>query len=202
MRPCLSPRFAWLHRRTTALGGAYLAAYASVSARLALWSPWPLVPVAAAAAAGSGYQLRRARARYGASLGLPPGSLPLVSVDPRTDRRFFAKRIARYGAVSKAVVPQMFRPVVCVAALDRGAALLREHEYAPFGMLNHACLGASTTVRLAETFVLELSRGYDLELVRDGPPVHDGYHWRPSFRHRVTLQPCRSGIAAATVPAS
>jgi cytochrome P450 len=128
LRPCLSPRFARLHRRQTALGAAYLVTFVVAVVVLAVWSVWLLVPVAVAAVVSSAYQFRRSRAGYGLSQGLPPGALPLVSVDPRTDRRFFERRIGRYGPVFKAVVPGRLRPVVCVSGLERGAALLRDHE--------------------------------------------------------------------------
>jgi cytochrome P450 len=130
VRPCFSPAYARLHRRSTVLGGAYVVAYAAVVTSLALWSVWYLAPLAAAAAASTGFQAFRLRASYGRRARLPPGSLPLVSVDPRVDRAFFAKRIARYGPISKARVPNMLRPVVCIAGLERGASLLREHAAA------------------------------------------------------------------------
>jgi cytochrome P450 len=103
------------------------------------------------------------------------------------------------------VVPKGWYVRVCVNEAHRDASVFPDpdtfdpdrfrarrysrDEYAPFGMLNHACLGASATLRVAATFVEELSRVYDLEVVRDGPPFNDGFHWRPSERHRVRLIP-------------
>src|SRR5262245_2776403 len=92
LRPSLSPQFARIHRRSTALGAAYLAVYVVMVVVLALWAPWLLVPVAVAAAASSVYQARRLRGGYGSELGLPPGALRLVPVSPRTDRWFFKKQ--------------------------------------------------------------------------------------------------------------
>ncbi len=66
---------------------------------------------------------------------------------------------------------------------------LSRYEYSPFGRLEHRCIGETLTLALAGTFVSELARGYDWTVVRDGPPEFNRYHWRPSRRFRVRLEP-------------
>ncbi len=68
-------------------------------------------------------------------------------------------------------------------------AALAAAPYSPFGRLEHRCIGVSTTVAVAGCFVTALSAGYDWTVVRDGPPDFNRYHWRPSRRFRVRLEP-------------
>jgi cytochrome P450 len=63
-------------------------------------------------------------------------------------------------------------------------------ELAPFGLDQHACLGARLTLAVGRTFVAELAAGYALREVADGPPERGPrhwLHWAPSPRHRVEL---------------
>ena len=128
LRPCCSPGFARRHPRVTALSAVYLTAFAAAAIGLGLWNPWLLAPLGVTASVSSAYQLWRSRPGYGRSQGLPPGPLRLLSFESVVDRGFLAKRIARYGLVSKAVVAWTLQPVVCVSGLERGAAVLRDQD--------------------------------------------------------------------------
>jgi cytochrome P450 len=68
----------------------------------------------------------RARPAYGASKGLPPGSLGFGrSLDAIDDRGFYQAEAARHGPVFK--TSQFGRPVLCIVGLDRGRELLLQH---------------------------------------------------------------------------
>ena len=60
-------------------------------------------------------------------------------------------------------------------------------EYAPFGMRQHTCIGANTTVAIAAALVRELLRRYDWGVTRDGTPEFDRFHWKPSRRFRIDI---------------
>ena len=62
-------------------------------------------------------------------------------------------------------------------------------EYAPFGLYRHHCLAARLTQRVGAIFVEELARSYGLTITEDGPREHGRFHWRPSHRLRVRLDP-------------
>jgi cytochrome P450 len=66
-------------------------------------------------------------------------------------------------------------------------------EYAPFGADAHACMGSHFAHFLGRLFVEELARGFDWQVVTDGPPElggnRPGDHWRPSTRQRVVMTP-------------
>ena len=72
-------------------------------------------------------------------------------------------------------------------------------EYAPFGADSHACMGSHFAHFLGRLFVEELARGFDWQVVTDGPAEpggnRPGDHWRPSSRQRVVMR-----AAGATVP--
>lgn len=61
-------------------------------------------------------------------------------------------------------------------------------EYAPFGMLEHACLGVMATHAVASAFVRAYCE-HDWAVSQDGAPEYDGFHWTPSRRLRVGLAP-------------
>jgi cytochrome P450 len=65
------------------------------------------------------------------------------------------------------------------------------YEYSPFGRLEHRCIGETLTLALAACFVSKLAKGYEWAVVQDGPPEFNRYHWRPSRRFRVRLEPRR-----------
>ena len=64
-------------------------------------------------------------------------------------------------------------------------------EYAPFGADSHACMGSHFAHFLGRLFVEELARGFDWQVVADGPAElggnRPGDHWRPSSRQRVVM---------------
>jgi|SRR5688572_9287816 len=66
-------------------------------------------------------------------------------------------------------------------------------EYSPFGADSHACMGSHFAHFLGRLFVEELARGFDWQVVADGPAElggnRPGDHWRPSTRLRVVLAP-------------
>jgi cytochrome P450 len=66
---------------------------------------------------------------------------------------------------------------------------LSRYEYSPFGRLEHRCIGETLTIALATRFVSALSNGYDWSVAQDGPAEFNRYHWRPSGRFRVRLEP-------------
>jgi cytochrome P450 len=65
------------------------------------------------------------------------------------------------------------------------------YEYSPFGRLEHRCIGETLTLAVAACFVSKLAKGYDWAVVQDGPPEFNRYHWRPSRKFRVRLEPRR-----------
>lgn len=61
-------------------------------------------------------------------------------------------------------------------------------EYAPFGMLEHACLGVTATHAVGSAFVRAYCE-HDWVVSQDGAPEYDGFHWMPNRRLRVGLAP-------------
>ena len=77
-------------------------------------------------------------------------------------------------------------------AFDPDRWLERAHpptEYAPFGLYRHHCLAARLTHRVGAIFVEELARSDRMTITQDGPREHGRFHWRPSHRLRVRLDP-------------
>ena len=62
-------------------------------------------------------------------------------------------------------------------------------EYAPFGMFKKACLGEEFTMAFGKSLVTELARNYELHIVQSGKPEFSGFHWKPSSKLRVVLNP-------------
>ena len=62
-------------------------------------------------------------------------------------------------------------------------------HYAPFGIDEHQCLGASLVVQLSAIFVEELTRGFDWTVTGDGPRRHGALHWEPSPSFAIELRP-------------
>jgi cytochrome P450 len=69
-------------------------------------------------------------------------------------------------------------------------AATRDGDYAPFGLGDRSCTGASMTRALARTFICELADHYDLAVVADGPRTLSLHrHWAPSPTFQVSLMP-------------
>ncbi len=69
-----------------------------------------------------------------------------------------------------------------------GMTVDREH-YSPFGASNSRsrCLGEGLTLTFGRLFVEELTSGYDMRVLHDGPIEFSGVHWRPSTKFRIAL---------------
>ena len=63
-------------------------------------------------------------------------------------------------------------------------------EYAPFGIDEHQCVGASLVVRLGTLFVEELARGFTWTVSADGARHHGALHWEPSPNFAIDLRRC------------
>ena len=104
-----------------------LGSYALAITALAFCCPMLLRAAAAIAVVVLLGLLFRARSSYGASKGLPPGSLSLTqSLDALCDPDFFGKQAARYGPIFKFSL--FHQPALCVVGLDRGGGLLDAHK--------------------------------------------------------------------------
>jgi cytochrome P450 len=79
--------------------------------------------------------------------------------------------------------PDTFRPH---RFLERS---YRPDEYAPFGLDEHQCIGASLVVRFGTLFVEELVRGFSWTVRADGAR-HHGVHWEPSPDFAIELRRC------------
>ncbi len=69
-------------------------------------------------------------------------------------------------------------------------------RYAPFGLAPHLCPGEHLTRAIGRHLAVELVKAFDLEVTRSTPWEFSGFHWRPSPRMSVKLQPQRSGCLA------
>lgn len=80
--------------------------------------------------------------------------------------------------------PLVFDPErFCGRAFTRG-------EYAPFGAFRLACIGEDVTKAVAGSFALELARGFDWEVVEDGPArISSWVHNAPHPRLSVAMKP-------------
>ena len=102
------------------------------------------------------------------------------------------------------VIPRGYLVRVCIREIHRSAAAFPDPmrfdpdrflespspaRYAPLGASRILCLGEGITMSLGRLFALELARGYDLEVLADGPEELGPFHWQPSGRFRVRLTP-------------
>ncbi|HJU85979.1 MAG TPA: cytochrome P450, partial [Gemmatimonadota bacterium] len=72
------------------------------------------------------------------------------------------------------------------------AAPYPPERYQPFGIYEHACIGAAVTKTVGRVFVEGLAGGFDAAVVRDGPMelgLHHHGHWTPSRRLGIRLTP-------------
>ena len=123
---CATPALVRAYPRRTIVRVLYLTAYVAAAVLCAVLLPLLLVPFAVVATAGTVAGLWLMRPSAGRSDGLPPGSLSLVPVRPFVDEDFVNRRIHRWGAVTKATMPTLSTPVVCVHGLRRSAEILRD----------------------------------------------------------------------------
>ncbi len=101
-------------------------------------------------------------------------------------------------------IPRGWQIRICVRESHRDAARFEDPEafnpdrfldrpsagsYVPFGMSPHACLGQFLTVAFSRALVEELARGFEWEVVEDGPREYGGFHWRPSSKLSLVLDP-------------
>ncbi len=54
---------------------------------------------------------------------------------------------------------------------------------------SHRCVAAQLVPLIGRIFVEELARSYRLTIISDGPREHGRFHWQPSPRLRVRLEP-------------
>ena len=110
-----------------------------------------------------------------------------------TDIRFREKRIPRGWQIRICVReshrdaarfddPETFNPD---RFLDRPSA----GSYVPFGISRHACLGQYITLAFGRALVEELAGGFEWDVVEDGPREYGGFHWRPSSKLSLVLNP-------------
>jgi len=59
--------------------------------------------------------------------------------------------------------------------------------FAPFGLGAHSCIGPHVTITAMRILLVELARGFDWNVVSDGPREYGWAHWQPSSRFRIDL---------------
>ena len=140
VRACTDKAFLRAFPRTGSAMIAFLVLYAIFLAWAALSFPVLLRVLAIPACGVLIFAAWRIRPQYGRSRKLPPGSLPLLPLQPLLDYRFYEKQADRHGPVFKTTQlgsgagPNPFlgyvKPVFCVVGLRQGAELLRRHDSA------------------------------------------------------------------------
>ena len=80
--------------------------------------------------------------------------------------------------------PEMFDPARFVRRR------FSSNEFSPFGLDQHACLGAQLTLLISRVFVDVLARDFDVRVVADDAPERGNRHWnhwRTSSEFRIAL---------------
>lgn len=142
--------------------------------------PWLLPVVAAIAVVVSALLWWRARASWGRTRGLPPGSLGVgASIDAITHKDFYARAADRWGPVFK--MAQFHRPVVVITNLPLGLRVL-----------------ADESARLAQPRLPfgRLSPGNYIEFMNDERHARYRGILRTALSGRVVNE-CRDGVATA-----
>ena len=62
-------------------------------------------------------------------------------------------------------------------------------KYAPFELDRHRCIGADLVTAIGAIFVEELVRRYRWRVLADGPEHRGPYHWEPSSRFAIAIEP-------------
>ena len=60
-------------------------------------------------------------------------------------------------------------------------------RYSPFGLGAHSCIGPHVTITVMRILLVELARGFDWNVMSDGPREYGWAHWQPSSRFRINL---------------
>jgi len=60
-------------------------------------------------------------------------------------------------------------------------------RFAPFGLGTHSCIGPHVTLTAMRILLVELARGFDWNVVNDGPREYGWAHWQPNSRFRIHL---------------
>lgn len=119
---------------------------ALLTAAVFLFAPVLLHAGALGAAVFIAAESRRARPDWGRKRGLPPGSLKIFP-NNWTNDRFYLNLAKKHGPIFK--TSNFLHPTACIVGLDKGLALLREHEgsletpplpfskYVPGGLLRY-----------------------------------------------------------------
>jgi Cytochrome P450 len=136
---------------------------------------------------------------------------------------FISRRVTSDVEVDGYLVPKGWYLRVCIHESHRSAVVFQEPtrfdpsrfaarrysraEYAPFGMLEHVCLGVEATLQIGTAFV-DAYCIHDWVLAADAALEFDGFHWRPSRKLGIALPAgdCRAwrtsarGRAIASAP--
>ena len=102
-------------------------------------------------------------------------------------------------------IPKGWRIRICIREAHRDPAIFSRpsefnpdrfvdqsypvQSFAPFGLFRHRCVGAQVSYLVGRIFVEEMARAYRLTIIDDGPRQHGRFHWQPSPRLRVRLDP-------------
>lgn len=124
------------------------------------------------------------------------------------ESRYVYRRATRDLPLGKHRIPRGWLVRLCVGeAHEREASFREPHafnpdrfsgnplargDFAPFGQGAHACLGGDLTLVIAQAFVEEAARLFEVRTTADGPPWRINRHWglwRPSQAWRVHVVP-------------
>lgn len=140
--------------------------------------------VATALLAALAFGWHRARPAYGASRGLPPGSLGLdASLRAVEDVHFYAEGFRHWGSVFK--MSQLHRPVVCVGDLNLAQELLKQEGGA---------------IRQVDWPFNRLLPGKYVEFMDGGQHARFRALFEPGFGQEV-LQACEADLSATVCAA-
>ena len=124
---------------------------------------------------------------------------------------FLNRRTTRDIRFHGYLLPKGWRIRICIREAHRSAEIFERPtefdpdrflrnphppaEFSPFGLYRHHCLAGRLVQRIGGAFVEELAREHRLTVVQDGPRVHGRFHWQPSPRLRVRLDPLPGSLA-------
>jgi cytochrome P450 len=123
--PGVRRRFQAFPRVQVVLSGS-LALYACIVAIIAVAAPSALRPAAIAALVLLTVERWQARAKYGLTRGLAPGSLAFMAIAPWRDPDFYRKQAARHGPVFK--FRHFVYPAIGIVDLNRAGKFLASNE--------------------------------------------------------------------------